>query len=369
MGPKGVYECTGDFGILRRGRNKQLHALFYHKVDKIYFPMHCDCATEVELKGQLKAAYPRWKKKMTEREAKEREILYHAELFIAKKIEDGDEADITTDTVIGYVSAFTIGGFRPDDHERSWFEAEVTRIHQARPSAQAMRDAEDSDAPAAGADTSANGDDSATAAATAAVAAAPSLSKRQRKQLHADIFGADDSDCPRSDSEDDAAGDDDELVLESNAEGGGESGRASVLSSDTALVPSSSGPSRIASALGVTDEELEARREASERRRQASIADNAAQLAALGLAPAAAPPTRKRKKRDAAYWAEQAGTRDRHYGDDGQRVQAETQPEERKRCSQCPFCGKRYSVPTWLDKHIKQCNAELLLGEDDLDDE
>jgi len=368
MGPKGVYECTGDFGILRRGRNKQLHALFYHKVDKIYFPMHCDCATEVELKGQLKAAYPRWKKKMTEREAKEREILYHAELFIAKKIEDGDEADITTDTVIGYVSAFTIGGFRPDDHERSWFEAEVTRIHQARPSAQAMRDAEDSDAPAAGADTSANGDDSATAAATAAVAAAPSLSKRQRKQLHADIFGADDS-CPSSDSDDDAAGDDDELVLESNDDGGGESGRASVISSDTALVPSSSGPSRIASSLGVTDEELEARREASERQRQGSIADNAAQLAALGLAPAAAPPTRKRKKRDAAYWAEQAGTRDRHYGDDGQRVQAETQPEERKRCSQCPFCGKRYSVPTWLDKHIKQCNAELLLGEDDLDDE
>ena len=43
--------------------------------------------------------------------------------------------------------------------------------------------------------------------------------------------------------------------------------------------------------------------------------------------------------------------------------------EERKRCSQCPFCGKRYSVPTWLDKHIKQCGAELLLGEDDLDDE
>ena len=261
--------------------------------------------------------------------AQEREILYHAELFIAKKIEDGDEADITTDTVIGYVSAFTIGGFRPDDHERSWFEAEVTRIHQARPSAQAMRDAmpdaEDSDAPAA-APTAATGDDSAPAAATAAVAAAPSLSKRQRKQLHVDIFGADDSDCPRSDSEDDAAGDDDELVLESNAEGGGESGRASVLSSDTALVPSSSGPSRIASALGVTDEELEARREASERRRQASIADNAAQLAALGLAPAAAPPTRKRKKRDAAYWAEQAGTRDRHYGDDGQRVQAETQP-------------------------------------------
>ena len=70
LGPKGVYECTGDFGYLRQGRNKQLHALFYHKVDKIYFPMHCDCATEVELKGQLKAAYPRWKKKMTEREAK-----------------------------------------------------------------------------------------------------------------------------------------------------------------------------------------------------------------------------------------------------------------------------------------------------------
>ena len=242
-------------------------------------------------------------------------------MFIAKKIEDGHEADITTDAVIDYVSAFTTGGFRPDDHERSWFEAEVTRIHQARPSAQAMRHAEDSDAPAA-APIAATGDDSATAAATAAVAAAPSLSKRQRKQLHADIFGADDSDCP----EDDAAGDDDELVIESNDEGGGESGRASVLSSDTALVPSSSGPSRIASSLGVTDEELEARREASERQRQGSIADNAAQLAAMGLAPAAAPPTRKRKKRDAAYWAEQAGTRDRHYGDDGQRVQAETQP-------------------------------------------
>lgn len=70
MGPPGVYECTGDFGYLRRGRSTKLHALFYHKDDKIYFPMHCDCDTEAELKAQLKAAYPRWKATRAKRQAK-----------------------------------------------------------------------------------------------------------------------------------------------------------------------------------------------------------------------------------------------------------------------------------------------------------